>query len=168
MSFQGPISNTFNQNRISTGIKGPVNIDIFAVQHRILAPNVTAGITKSIQNIIGGLFKQSPKANIIPKSPVIPKATNPPRTGPSVSSVAKAGIIGGSAVGTSIAFTQIIGDLTKPTPTGGTAGADIIKPVAESIGSFSGAAEGISNFVQSNPGTILLLGGGILLILLIK
>jgi len=171
--FPHPSRSSIGLDNLGNAVKGPVNIDTFAVQHRILGPGVAATVTRTLTNLFKGISiikipKGGIKSIVNANKAANPKPTNAPRTGPTVSSVAKAGIIGGSAVGTSIAFTSIIGDLTKPTPTGGTAGADVVKPIAESIGSFSGAAEGISSFVQSNPGTILLLGGGILLILLIK
>jgi len=153
---------------------GIVSVDSFAVQHRILGPGIAASVTRGLSNLFKGssitLGKTSGGIKSIVKANRLanPKPTNAPRTGPTISSVAKAGIIGGSAVGTSIAFTQIIGDLTKPSPTGGTAGGDILKGAGEAIEPFSDTFGNISKAIVDNPGTILLLGGGVLLLLLIK
>jgi len=162
----------------------PFHTSTSATQLRILGPGVAQSVTKVITNLFKGSGSQIFKSGGFSKSgqtlarssrsisnankQANPKPTNAPRTGPSVSSVAKAGIIGGSAVGTSIAFTQIIGDLTKPNPAGGTVGADIIKTTGEAAGGITEVAGNITSFFSENPGTILLLGGGILLILLIK
>jgi len=137
-------------------------------QLRILGPGVAASVTRGFTNLFKGVSvikipSGGIKSIVNANKAANPKPTNAPRSFPT-----KTALTVGGVTASTIGFTQIIGDLTKPNPPGGTTGADIIKPVSESIGSFSDAAENATNFLQNNPGTILLLGGGVLLLLLIK
>jgi len=165
MSFRGDLT------------KGPVTIDNFAVQHRILGPGVASSVTKTISNLFKGSGSQIFKSGGFAKSgqtlarskrsisqanqKANPTPTNAPRTGPTISSVAKTGLVVGGFTAGSIAFTEIIGDITKPNPPGGTTGGDIVG----GLGDISG---NIGETISNNAGLFLILGGGVLLLLLIK
>ncbi len=165
MSFRGDLT------------RGPVSVDSFAVTHSLAGANVVKSLRPILSNLFKGSGSQIFKSGGFSKGgqglarskrsisqanqKANPTPTNAPRTGPTISSVAKTGLVVGGFTAGSIAFTEIIGDITKPNPPGGTTGGDIVG----GLGDISG---NIGETISNNAGLFLILGGGVLLLLLIK